>query len=180
MAESFPWFDLIFLVIILYTLVMGFLKGFFKEFISITFFVLGVITAFANWKHLSSLILPILKISIVCDFLSFLFILLAFMVIGSIIAFLIKKLFIRGPIKFLDRIAGLIFGGIKGIFIVLIIIILTVAFLPGLKMIERSTIAFYSLDITDSLAKVFPSDIYKKYMENLKELEVGGGNGKRI
>jgi membrane protein required for colicin V production len=178
MSEGFPWLDLLFLIIILYSLVMGFLKGFFREVISLTFFILGLITAFGNWRQLSSLLRPFLKIGLICDFLSFMIILIAFMLLGAIVAFLIRKIFVRGPIKFIDRIAGLLFGGIKGIFIVLIIIILIIAFIPNSRIVERSTIAFYSLDITDSLVKIFPSYIYEKYMENIKK--IGGDNGKRI
>ncbi len=180
MSESFPWFDLLFLIIILYTLVMGFIKGFFKEIISITFFVIGLVVAIENWRNLSSIIRPIFGNEILCNFLSFFLIMILFMLIGSILAFIAKKLFIKGSLKFLDRMAGLVFGGIKGVVIVLILIVLTIVFLPNLRLTERSSIAFYSLDITDSLAKIFPSDIYEKYRENLEKFEAGGINGKRI
>ncbi len=180
MVKSFPWIDLLFLIIILYTLLMGFLKGFFKELISIAFLVIGLVVAIRYWKDLSSIIRPILGIGIICDFLSFFLILIAFIILGSFIAFVVKKLFIKGPIKFFDRIAGLVFGGIKGIFIVLLLIIISIAYLPDLKLIERSAFAFYSLDITDSLAKIFPSEIYKRYKENLDKFIAGGDNGKRI
>lgn len=180
MIKGFPWVDLLFLVIVLYTVLIGFLKGFFKELISIAFFIVGLVFAIRYWRNLSSTIRPILEIGIVCDFLSFLLILIAFMILGSFIAFIVKKLLIKGPIKFLDRIAGLVFGGIKGIFIVLLLIIISIAYLPHLKLIEKSTFAFYSLDITDFLAKIFPSEIYNKYKENLNKFMVGGDNGKRI
>jgi membrane protein required for colicin V production len=180
MVSGFPWVDLLFLVIILYTLLMGFLKGFFKEIISIAFFVIGLFVALSYWRDLSSIIRPILGIEILCDILSFSLILISFMILGSFTAFIVKKLFIRGPIKFFDRIAGLVFGGIKGIFIVLVLIIISIAFLPNLRLIEKSTLAFYSLDITDSLAKIFPSEIYNKYKENLDKFITGGDNGKRI
>lgn len=180
MVKGFPWIDLLFLVIILYSLLMGFLKGFFKELISIAFFVIGLVFAIGYWRNLSSIIRPLLEIEIVCDFLSFCLILIAFMILGSFIAFLIKKLFIKGPIKFLDRMAGLVFGGIKGIFIVLLLIILSTAYLPDLRLIEKSTFAFYSLDITDYLAKIFPSEIYQRYKENVEKFSIGGENGKRI
>lgn len=177
---DFPWFDLLFLIIILYTLFMGFLKGFVKEIISITFFIGGLVFAFREWTKVSSLLRPVLKVSFVCDFLSFVLILMGFMALGAFIAFLIKKIFIRGPLKFLDRMAGLVFGGIKGIAIGLIIIILIIAYLPGIKLPEKSVIAFYSLEITDSLAKIFPPEIYEKYCENINKFKAGGGNGKRI
>lgn len=180
MLDGFPWFDLLFLVIILYTLVMGFFKGFVKEIISIIFFIIGLVVAFNNWMKISNLLRTVLKISLVCDFLSFLLILIEFMLIGTFIAFILKKIFVRGPIKFLDRMAGLIFGGIKGIFIVLVIIILIIAFLPKINLLEKSAIAFYSLDITDSLAKLFPQDIYEKYLDNIDKFIAGGDNGKRI
>lgn len=180
MLDSFPWFDLLFLLIILYTLVMGFFKGFVKETISIVFLILGLVVAFSNWMKISNFLRPFLKIELVCDFLSFLLILIGFMIAGTFIAFILKKIFIRGPIKFIDRIAGLIFGGIKGVFIVLVMIILIIAFLPKINLLEKSTIAFYSLDITDSLAKLFPQKIYEKYLYNINKCIVGGDNGKRI
>lgn len=180
MSENIPLIDILFIVIIVYTLVMGFLKGFFKEIISIAFFVVGLLVAMRNWMSISSIIRPIIGVEILSDFLSFFIILIVFMITGSFIAFIGRKIFIRGPLKFFDRMAGFVFGGVKGFFIVLILIILTISFFPDFKLQERSSIAFYSLDITDSLAKIFPIEIYKKYRESLDKYDTGGTNGKRI
>lgn len=180
MSENIPWIDILFIMIIVYTLVMGFLKGFFKEIISIAFFVVGLVVAMKKWMIISSIIRPIIGSEILSNFLSFFLILIIFMITGSFIAFIVRKIFIKGPLKFFDRMAGFVFGGIKGFVIVLILIILTIAYFPDFKLQERSSIAFYSLDITDSLAKIFPMEIYKKYRGNLEKFEAGGSNGKRI
>ncbi|MGQ9618555.1 MAG: CvpA family protein [Candidatus Aminicenantia bacterium] len=180
MEEGFPWVDILFLAIILYTFIMGFLKGLLKEIISISFFVVGLIIALNKGKILSRSLNSFIKLGVFCDFLSFFIILIFFIILGAVFAFILRKILIRGPVKFIDRIMGSIFGAIKGFLIVFIIIILVISYFPNFKLMEKSFICFYTFDITIYLAKFFPSDIYEKYQKNLTKHEERGRNGKRI
>ncbi len=180
MYESFPWIDLLFLIIIFFTFITGFVKGLLRETVTITFLVIGLIFAFSKFKHLSILLRPFLKIEGVCDFISFFLILILFLCIGAFLSFIFRKFILKGPIKFLDRILGAFFGAIKGTLIVFIIIILLIAFFPKTRLTERSFIAYYTIQITSSIAKILPVEIYERFEKNIEMIERGGENGKRV
>jgi len=118
-------FDWIIAAIFLVSILVGIMRGFIKESLSIISWIVAIWLAFTFCAHAGDFLnqyinIPNLKFRTWAGF-SFVFIVTLF--VFAIISYVITKVFVRGPIKGTDRVLGIGFGAARAAAIVVAILI---------------------------------------------------------
>ena len=164
--------DIIFLVLISVSVLYSFIRGLVREIFSFFAIILGFFGAshtystFANWlgKWIGNETLAqILGFTI-------LFVLIAFSLglLGRILSRLVKKM----DLSWADRLGGGVFGFLKAILLIAIILLVLTAFLPSRsKLVSESRVSPVVLAITRQLSYLIPAKFRALYTTREKKLK---------
>jgi len=153
--------DIVFLIIIVLSVIFGIIKGFVRELFSLAFFILALVLSFLYYSEIGEWYGENLSRNI-ANFAGFITIFVVILVIGSLVTYLVKKLFILGPLKSIDRIFGGVFGMVRGILLVCIIVFVFIAFQVNDKLIKESRLSPYVLETIQSVIKLAPDKFKEK------------------
>jgi membrane protein required for colicin V production len=101
----YNWLDIVLIVILFITCILGLIKGFVRQLIGIIAVIAGLILAIKYYSYVSILIFDIIRNRVVSNFLGFLSIFLVVLLLGGLLAFLLSKL-MKGPFKFFEGVLG--------------------------------------------------------------------------
>ena len=124
------WVDFVIIGIIAISVVVSFFRGFLREALSLLVWGLAIYFSLTYYGVLEPLLpsgygLP----STVRLVLSGVAILLGVLIIGGIFTWIIGSIFDKSGMSGTDRVVGILFGGLRGVVLV-VIIVLIVSFLP--------------------------------------------------
>ncbi len=160
MIGPFNLLDLILIIIVVLSVMLGIIKGFVREVFSLIFFVIAIILSFLYYKEVGSIFAGSVKNRNIADFIGFIIIFIVILITGSIVTYLLKRIFNIGPLKSVDRILGGVFGLIRGILIGAIIVFGAIMFKVNKNVIKASKfspciveVIEYVLDIESGLEK---------------------------
>lgn len=121
MQSTVFWPDLIILSLIAISVVISFVRGFIKEFISLLSWVFAAWIAFVFSKPLSSWI-TFVDIESMRILIAFLVIFILMVFAGAIVNYLVGKVIRKTPFSLPDRMLGVGFGFLRGMAIVCLVI----------------------------------------------------------
>jgi membrane protein required for colicin V production len=153
-------FDIIVIVILGYCLIRGIFRGLVKELSSIIGVFGGFYAAYTYYpllaKPLSKWIANAGYLNILSFMIIFCGVFIIISILGIIINYLLKIVFLG----WLDRVSGAMFGAMKGILIVSVLLIALTAFLPkGTPVIKDSLLSPYVTLVSEKMAKVISKDM---------------------
>ena len=162
------FFDIIVIVILGYCLIRGVFRGFVKELSSIIGVLGGFYAAFTYYmvvaKPLSKWIANSGYLNILSFLIIFCGVFIMISILGVIINYLLKIVFLG----WLDRIFGAVFGAMKGILIVSVLLIALTAFLPrGTPVIKDSLLSHHVSLVSEKMAKVVPKDMKHAFSDKI-------------
>ncbi len=165
-------FDIITTVIMGFSTIRGLFRGLVKELSSVVGVLGGFYGAYSYYAPLSKLMSGFISDASYRNILGFLLIFCAVFVIISIVGVVIKYLLNVAFLGWVDRIGGVIFGMVKGILIVAVLLIALTAFLPkGAALIKRSLAAPHVLWLSENMAKVVPEDMKRQFWDKLEDFK---------
>jgi membrane protein required for colicin V production len=154
------FFDIIVIVILGYCLIRGIFRGFVKELSSIIGVLGGFYAAFTYYMVVAKPLSKWIANTGYLNILSFLIIFCGVFIIISILGVIINYLLKIAFLGWLDRIFGAVFGAMKGILIVSVLLIAFTAFLPkGTPVIKDSLLAPHVTLVSEKMAKVVSKDM---------------------
>jgi len=154
------FFDIIVIVILGYCLIRGIFRGLVKELSSIIGVFGGFYAAYTYYPVLSKLLSKWIANTGYLNILSFLIIFCGVFIIISILGIIINYLLKIVFLGWLDRVSGAMFGAMKGILIVSVLLITLTAFLPkGTPVIKDSLLSPYVTLVSEKMAKVISKDM---------------------
>jgi len=154
------FFDIIVIVILGYCLIRGVFRGLIKELSSIIGVLGGFYAAFTYYMLLAKPLSKWIANTGYLNILSFLIIFCGVFIIISILGVIINYLIKIAFLSWLDRILGSVFGAMKGILIVSVLLIALTAFLPkGTPVIKDSLLSPYVTLVSEKIAKVVSKDM---------------------
>ena len=164
--------DIIFVIILSFTLIRGFMRGIIKEIVGIFGVIGSFLIAINFYGKLTPYIIKMVPDPQIADIIAFasLFIgsVLLLYLIGAIIRELLKAL----SLGWLDRLGGGVFGFIKGTLICsLIILVLTLILSPKSSLITTSRLSPYISMVTEKIIYIIPKDVKEKFRAKTKEME---------
>jgi len=162
-----------------YCFIRGIFRGLVKELSSIIGVFGGFYAAYTYYPDLAKPLSKWIANTGYLNILSFLIIFcVVFMVIsilGIIINYLLKIVFLG----WLDRVSGAMFGAMKGILIVSVLLIALTAFLPkGTPVIKDSLLSPYVTLVSEKMAEVISKDMHHAFSTKIATLKKAWGKNK--
>jgi len=158
------WLAFSIIGIICLSAIISLFRGFIKE----TFSLLNWVAAFwLSWlffRDLSQMLVQWISLPSARLGVAFIAILIAVLIVGGIITYIISKLVEETGLTGTDRMLGMFFGIVRGVFIVAIIILLAgLTAFPQDPWWKQSVLIVYFQDISIWLKSLLPDDIAKYF-----------------
>ena len=164
--------DIVLATIIGFCLIRGIFRGLIKELSSIIGVVAGFYAAYSYYPLLAGLLKRWITDTGYANILACMTLFLGVYVGVSIAGVLIKYLMNIVFLGWTDRICGLVFGTLKGVLIVSVIVVLLTAFLPKNAVILRDSIVVrHTMVISTAMVRVASVDMKKLFQDHVKELK---------
>ena len=164
--------DIVLATIIGFCLIRGIFRGLVKELSSIIGVIAGFYAAYSYYPLVADLLKRWISDSGYANILSCLILFVGVYIGISILGALIKYLMNIVFLGWTDRICGLIFGTLKGVLIVSVIVVMLTAFLPkNAVMLKESIIVRHTMVISAAMVRVASVDMKKLFTDHVKELK---------
>lgn len=154
--------DIVFLIIVGISILMGIIKGFIRELFSLIFLILGIVLAYLFYKDVGAIFMKYLSNKDIANFLGFTGIFTSILIVGALFTYLIRKIFTVGPLKAIDRILGGIFGLLRGILIIIIIILVLQAYPSQNNLLNKSKFSPYMIGPIQTILTWLPKKVSDK------------------
>jgi membrane protein required for colicin V production len=165
----FNWMDIVILIILLVTLVLGLMKGFVRQIIGLAAVVVGLLLAATYYLPVSRGVSRVVAAGKWSELIAFLLVFLAVLVAGWLISFLVSKL-IRGPLRFIDHLFGGALGLLKGVLICGVIVFALHAFPVDKKALSESKLAPYCYWISKGIVQLIPQELKDRFKDTYNDI----------
>lgn len=164
--NPFDWF---LTAIVLYSTVVAFLRGFFREVFSLVGLVAGILLASWNYPLLGDRLAQWIPWT-TAQIVAFLVIAILVMVLCGIAGKLLHKTAKTIGLGFVDRFLGGVFGFARGCLMCVAILMAAAAFLPQQKFIKSSRLSSYFLAGAHTVSFVVPANLQQRIREGAHQL----------
>jgi len=168
--------DIIVLAILIFFVVRGIFRGFFKEFASLAGFFLGIWLAIHYQVRMVSLLKPYIDSENILHYGSYLLIFISVFLICNQIGGGLRKLVKKTFIGWIDKFLGANIAILKAIIVINLIFVLLVIFIPHSSIITKSRLAPSIRKSYLMMIQVISPDSYKqfiRFLERKKEVIKG-------
>ncbi len=162
MMAHFNILDIVFFIMIGVSIILGIIKGLVRELFSLAFFIIAVILAFLFYGDLGQVLFKSIQSQDIANFTAFICIFVTILIVGSIITYAIKKLFVIGPLKSVDRILGGFFGMLRGFLLSGILVFLLIVFPVRDTLIKESGLCPFIMKTFDIFLEALPEEYRQK------------------
>jgi membrane protein required for colicin V production len=162
MIKSLNILDIVFLVVVFFSILLGVIKGFIRELFSLVFLVIAVAVSFLFYYEAGTFLMKYLDNRELSNFVGFISIFVLILVIGAVVTYFLKKILTVGPLKSVDRILGGVFGLLRGILISGIIVFGLILFPIDGNLLGKSRLSPYVTSSIDFFLKLLPDNIRKR------------------
>jgi membrane protein required for colicin V production len=164
--------DIVLVIILSFCVIMGVFRGLIKELSSIIGVLGGFYAAFTYYMLVAKLLSKWITNTGYLNILSFLIIFCGVFIIISILGVIINYLLKIAFLGWLDRVLGSVFGAMKGILIVSVLLIALTAFLPkGTPVIKDSLLSPYVTLVSEKIAKVVSKDMKHAFSAKIETIK---------
>lgn len=167
--------DIIICIIVGYCFIRGLFRGIIKEFASIAGVFVGFYAAYTYYPVMADKLSFLIPSARYQNIVGFLLIFCIVLVAAGFLGILIRYVITTAFSVWIDRLSGSLFGIIRGVLIVAIILMVLTAFLPKkAPIIKKSLLAPYIIRVSNELVEIASSDfsdLYDYFKENVEELE---------
>ncbi len=174
------WLDIVLLVILILTAIIGIFKGLVKQVIGLVAVIAGLVLASLYYEGAAGIFETFIKNRLLGNFLGFLLIFVIVLIAGGILGHLITKA-MKGPLAIVNRLFGGIFGAVKGVLICGILVFALFTFRVAKPVLETSVLAPVCLGVTRAAINLIPADLRARFNTSYKEIrESGEKHGQKI
>lgn len=172
---SLSTLDIILVIVLLATLVLGLIKGLVRQAIGLVAVVAGLLLAARYYPRAGAFVHKVVSNPIVADFIGFLALFAAVIAAGWLVGLLVSKL-MKGPLNFLDHVLGGVFGLIKGILICGVIVFSLLVFEVRQDALAGSKLAPLCFQVTRTVVRLIPGDLKAKFKSAYEGARKGGAS----
>ena len=174
------WLDIILLVFLILTAIIGIFKGLVKQVIGLAAVIVGLVLASLYYEGAAGIFETFVKNRLLSNFLGFLLIFVAVLIAGGILGHLITKA-MKGPLALVNRLFGGIFGAVKGVLICGILVFALFTFQVATPALETSVLAPACLGVIRAAINMIPQDLRAKFNSSYKQIrDSGEKHGQKI
>jgi membrane protein required for colicin V production len=159
--------DWLIVAVVLLTVVLAAMHGFFAEAFSMAGLIAGYIVAAWRYQKLAAWFMSFLKSELLAEVFAFLIIFFAVLILFSLIGRVARKLMKVAGLSGFDRFLGALLGLVKGVLVVAVVLMGLTAFAPTSPILEKSELAPYFLVFGRAAIWVAPSELRARFYEGL-------------
>lgn len=145
-------------------------QGFFFELFSLAGTILGYLLAAWSYQRFAPWFLPYVKNEWVADAAAFLVIFLVVVVLAGIVGRIARWAMKEVGLRWFDRLLGAVFGLLRGVLMVAVLVLALTAFGPGSKWLSESQFGSYFLVVGRAASWVAPYEIREGFRQGAKAL----------
>lgn len=119
---SLNWLDFGIIAVILFSVIVSFFRGFFRETISLATWITGFILAVRFAPRLSNALAGFITTEMLRYIISFVLLFVGVFIIGLLLTMIVKKGIDASGFTFIDRLLGIGFGAVRGILLTAIVL----------------------------------------------------------
>ncbi|MBX5494566.1 MAG: CvpA family protein [Bryobacteraceae bacterium] len=155
------WLDILLGGVIAISVITGVMKGFARLGIGIAAAVAGIVLGVWFYGTAGSLFTPIVSSRPLANLLGFLAVLASALIAGSLLGWIVSKLFKAAGLGWLDRAVGGAFGFVRGLLIAIALLMAIMAFTPGPppSAVVQSRLSPYVIEAASVLAAIAPREL---------------------
>jgi membrane protein required for colicin V production len=163
--------DWLLVILLAYSVVRAFLRGFFQEAFALGGLILGFLFACWFYRSLAADLKGLITSAQIAELAAFLLILAGTMIVASLLGRLLRHTASAIGLGFLDRLLGAGFGLVRGAFLGVALLLAATSFLASAPWIENSQLAPYFLRAAHAVSFVMPSDLKQRLLDGLDHLK---------
>lgn len=157
------WFDLAIIGVVLIFFVIGIVRGFIREVLSLLSWILAFWVAFTFADPISHIFQAYIEAPVLRIVASFAALFISTLILLTVISFLIHKLLSVSGIKGTDRALGGLFGGVKGLVIIALLMLFAhETVLPQEKWWRNSLLAGHFQPLVLIIRDLLPPDMTRR------------------
>jgi membrane protein required for colicin V production len=168
------WFDICLGLILLWSAVAGLRSGLARVVVGLVATVAGFIAGFWCYRIVASKLLPWVGTVAAANILGFLCVFLGVLLLGSVIAALLSRIFQWVGLSWFNHLLGGVAGFLRGALMIAVLVNIAVAFSPSPlpSAVVHSRVLPYASRVSGWLADLAPrelKDAFTQQMDNLKQ-----------
>ncbi len=165
-------FDMLIIAILAFCVIRGVFRGLIKEMSSIIGVLAGFYAAYSYYMVIARLLSRWISSATYLNILSFLIIFCMVFFVVSILGVVIKYVLDIAFMGWFDRVCGAVFGIMKGVLIVSVLLIVFTAFLPkNNSFVKNSMLAPHAALVAERMARVVSKDLKQEFTSKIVELK---------
>ena len=171
------WLDIVLIVIFAVSVVSGVAKGFARQVIGLAAAVAGFLCGLWFYGSAGSFLLPYVSHKGIANFLGFVLIFVAFLILGALVGKLLSVLLKWVGLSWLDRLLGGVFGLVRGLIIAIALVLALLAFWPPPppRALVGSRVAPYVIDAAHACAYLAPRDVREGVQDSYAKVKEAWG-----
>ncbi len=171
----FNWFDVLLVLIILWSAMMGLRSGLARVVVGFVAAVAGLFAGFWFYRIVAQQLPPWIGTAPMANIVGFLIIFAAALILGAVVSALLARMFKWFGLSLFDHFLGGIAGFLRGAVVVAAVVDMVVALSPSPAplVLERSQVLPYASEVASWLVDMAPRelrDAFTEQLENLKQL----------
>ena len=172
---SFTYIDLCLGVILIWSAIAGLRAGLARVVVGLAATLAGILFGFWCYRLVGVKILPWVKTEALADVLGFLLIFCGALIVGSILAAILSRLFRWIGLSWFDHLLGGLAGVVRGAIVIAASLDFVIAFAPSPipQAVQQSRILPYATTVSSWLIELAPRelrDAFTQQLENLRQL----------
>jgi membrane protein required for colicin V production len=147
--------DVIIILVIIGSIITGIIRGFVKELSALAGLILGIYIAAQRYPLLEKHLIKVINSSSASKIISFLIIFLVVFFLIILLGLILQKVIQLVMLGWLDKLLGGVFGIVKGLIIVWLILMLVITVFPNtLQPITKSKLASRIMELGEKITKL--------------------------
>lgn len=154
------WVDYLIIGIILISSGISVVRGFIKEVLSLISWIVAIWVAFMFFANLATLLTPYIETATLRLFIAFFVLFVVTLILGALVNHLISQLVEKTGLSGTDRALGVIFGILRGVAIVTILVLVAgVTPMPSDNWWQNSLLLQHFEDLAVWVKQLLPTDV---------------------
>lgn len=171
---SFNWFDLVLVLILLWSALMGLRAGLARVVVGFIATLVGLFSGFWFYRMVAAKLSPWIGAVALANVLGFLIIFASALLLGLMVSSILARIFKWFGLSWFDHFLGAVAGFFRGAFVVAAVVDMVVAFSPSPvpEVLEHSRVLPYASEVSTWLVNMAPRelrDAFTEQMDNLRQ-----------
>ena len=167
---QWTFFDFLFAIVILSSVVFALRKGLVREIVSLVALIGGFVLAVLYYRIPAAMLSEFTRTESIAELLGFLIIFVGCIALGIVLAVIVNRFINAASLTWIDRVLGGIFGLLRGWAIASVIVVALVAFPVRESVLARSFLAPFLLAGARTAIVMVPQHLKDKFNEQYQKV----------